>query len=225
MPTVFITGANRGLGLEFTRQYAGDGWRVIATCRKPEQADDLKKLGGDIRIEPLNVDEPDDVRRLAGKIDEPVDLLISNAGVYGRNDPLATIDADDFGHTLHINTIAPVILASSFLSHLRKGKIKKLVAVSSLMGSIAENVSGGSLPYRASKAALNAAWKSIALGVKEDGIIAAVLHPGWVKTRMGGDKAPLDTQTSISGMRTVIEKMDMTKSGGFFSYDGKMLPW
>src|SRR5215217_5333041 len=186
MPTVLITGANRGLGLEFARQYSENGWQVIATVRDADQPSDLDQLK-DVRIERLDMSDLDAVERF-GEWIVALDLLVANAGTYGPKSVRTAEEARDWSETLVVNTIAPYLLAQAVLPAAERTK-GKLIAITSKMGSIADNSSGGFLAYRTSKAALNAAWRNLALDVRGRGIVAAVLHPGWVQTRMGGSSA------------------------------------
>jgi len=219
MPTVLITGANRGLGLEFAHQYASDAWDVIATAREPSP--ELEATGA--RIEALDMLHLGTVAGFGTRIDE-LNLLIANAGTYGPKDAVDAEDARDWLETYSVNTIAPYLLAKSVLP-LVEASGGKLIAISSKMGSIADNGSGGYLAYRTSKTALNSAWRNLSLGTRRSGIIAAVLHPGWVQTRMGGNSAPLQPPESVTGMREVIARLGPEDSGGFFSYDGSRVPW
>jgi NAD(P)-dependent dehydrogenase (short-subunit alcohol dehydrogenase family) len=225
MPTVFITGANRGIGLEFARQYAAEGWRVLATARDPQGATELNELTGDVTVRPLDLDADFfeiDWNGVLGS--EPIDVFISNAGVMGPQRIDTIDDAAEWVNMLAVNTVAPVVLAKAALP-LVKAAGGKLIAITSKMGSIADNGSGGYIAYRSSKAALNAAWRSLAIDVKPDGVSAAVLHPGWVQTRMGGTQAPLTTEQSVAGMRAVIDGLTPERSGGFYNYDGATIPW
>jgi len=217
MPTVLITGANRGIGLELARQYCADGWAVIATVR--EESPELGALG--VEVSRLDMRDFGAVARFGQAIDT-LDLLIANAGTYGPRNPTTAEDADGWSETFAINTIAPFLLAQSVLPAVERGG-GKLIAISTKMGSIADNSSGGFVAYRSSKSALNSAWKSLA--VDNPTVTCAVLHPGWVQTRMGGDSAPLSTEQSVAGMRRVIEGLGRDRSGGFFSYDGTEIPW
>lgn len=226
MPTVIITGANRGLGLEFAREYAAEGWSVIATCRDPARADALKALGKAVEVHGLDVADFAAIRRLAETLrDRPIDVLINNAGVIGSDRNLGELDGESWLATLRVNTVAPILVAQAFLPNLRAGSEKKAVFITSLMGSIADNTSGRYYDYRSSKAGLNAAVKSLAIDLAGDGIIAVVLHPGWVKTDMGGANAPTDPATSVDGMRKVIAKLRRSDSGRFFNYNGKECQW
>ncbi len=231
MPTVLITGANRGLGLEFCRQYADNNWQVIACCRNPAQAstlNDLCQRYPTIQVEDLDVADFNQVDNLSKKLlNTPLDILINNAGVYGdqRDHGFGYLDYPSWLNTLIINTQAPVKLAEAFLPHLKHGSNKLIVNISSLMGSLSDNGSGGSILYRSSKAALNAAMKSVSIDLKPDGIGVLILHPGWVLTDMGGANALIDSKTSVTGMRHVIENFTLAQTGHFIKYDGKNLPW
>ena len=220
MPTLLITGANRGLGLEFARQYAADGWAVIATVRNPDRADDLRRVPGDIRIEQLDVADMDAIRAFAARIDEPIDHLICNAGVMGK---YSEVDPDSWTYTLRVNVIAPTMLALALVDRIAPGG--KVVAITSKMGSIADNESGGGIIYRSSKAALNAVWRSLAIDWRGRDLAVAMLHPGWVQTDMGGAQAPTPPEESIAGLRHVIAGLTREQSGSFLDYQGNAIPW
>jgi NAD(P)-dependent dehydrogenase (short-subunit alcohol dehydrogenase family) len=225
MPTILITGGNRGIGLEFARQYAAEGWRVIATARATAEASDLTALAGDVRVQPLDLADFHAVERFGERLGgEPLDVMIANAGVMGSQRMETGADGEAWIETMRVNSVAPVLLAKSLLGNVAATR-GKLVAITSRMGSIADNGSGGYIAYRASKAALNAAWKSLSIDVKGKGVACAVLHPGWVQTRMGGGNAPLAAEDSVAGMRRTIEGLDAGKSGGFFNHDGAPIPW
>ena len=226
MATVLITGASRGLGLEFCRQYAAEGWQVLACCRNPEMADKLADIP-QVRVFPLDVSDFAQIDKLAAQLqDTAIDVLINNAGIYGDSPRhgFGQLDYAAWTQTLTINTQAPVKMAEAFLPHLQRGDKKMLVSISSQMGSIADNGSGGSILYRTSKAALNAAMKSIAIDLADQGIGVLVLHPGWVKTDMGGPNALIDAQQSVAGMRQVIAQFTLAQSGSFLKYDGSTYP-
>jgi len=227
MATVLITGANRGIGLEFARQYAADGWRVIAACRNPKRAGDLEHVNGDASLVTLDVNDPESVDKLAAELgDAPIDVLINNAGVYlDRGGTLDDIDFDDWATTFAVNTLAPIRVARALAGKVERSKRKLMVFLSSQMGSVGENTSGGSYAYRSSKAALNAAVKSLAIDLKPRGITCAVLHPGWVRTDMGGKNATLDVRDSVHGMRRVIEELKPERTGSFLRYNGEAVPW
>jgi NAD(P)-dependent dehydrogenase (short-subunit alcohol dehydrogenase family) len=230
MPTVLITGANRGLGLEFCREYADKGWKVIACCRNPEQAEELNALSQrytSIQIEALDVAHLDQIDTLSKKLsDTSIDVLINNAGVYGdSNHGFGQLDYQAWLNTLIINAQAPMKMAEAFLPHIKLGSKKLIVNISSLMGSVSDNDSGGSVLYRSSKAALNAAMKSLSIDLKAQSIGVLIFHPGWVKTDMGGANALIDAKTSVGGMCGLIENFTLAQSGAFIKYDGKPMPW
>jgi NAD(P)-dependent dehydrogenase (short-subunit alcohol dehydrogenase family) len=227
MPTCLITGANRGIGLEFARQYAAEGWKVIATCRHPAEAEALNALEGEIEVHSLDVTDFARVEDLAKKLkDEPIDLLINNAGIYGpRVVPYGTVDYAAWAEVLRVDTMAPLKISAVFSEHVAKSKLKRIVAITSNSGSIGDNTSGGSYIYRSAKAALNAVMKSLAIDLKQKQISVAVLHPGWVGTDMGGPGAKIDAFESVAGLREVIDGISLENSGSFLNYDGTELSW
>ena len=219
MPIVLITGANRGLGLEFARQYCRDGWDVVATVRQPTP--ELEGLC--VRVENIDMLDLPALADFGAEFDQ-LDLLIANAGTYGPRSIGNADEAKEWSETFTVNTIAPFLLAQALLPAVEHSR-GKLIAISTKMGSIADNTSGGFIAYRSSKAALNASWRSLALDVRDREVIAATLHPGWVQTRMCGDSAPLAPEDSVTGMRKVIEHLTPEQSGGFFGHDGSQIPW
>ena len=226
MSTVLITGANRGIGLEFARQYAEAGYRVHAACRAPGSADALAALGERVTPHALDVTDHAGIEALAaGLKNEAIDILINNAGIYGEAQDFGKIDYAVWERVMRVNTLAPLKMAECFLPHLEAGKMKMIASITSRMGSIAENDSGGVYIYRASKAALNAAARSLAVDLAPRAITVIVFHPGWVKTDMGGAGALIDAETSVAGMRAVIEGAGPKDSGRFFAYDGAEVPW
>ncbi|NQU60277.1 MAG: SDR family oxidoreductase [Rhodospirillales bacterium] len=227
MPTVFITGANRGLGLEFARQYAADGWRVIATCRDPGKANDLKAVEGDVIIETLDVDDTAAAKKLADNLDDgAIDVLINNAGIYGpREEGLDNIDYAAWEKVLHTNVLSPMAVTAAFAGKVAASEHKTIAVLSSILASIESNVAGGKYIYRSSKAAVNAIFKSLSIDLGGQGIKVVMLHPGWAKTDMGGPKAAVDIPDSVTGLRAVLAKLTDADNGGFFTYEGKTLPW
>jgi NAD(P)-dependent dehydrogenase (short-subunit alcohol dehydrogenase family) len=223
MPLALITGANRGLGLEFARQYARDGWRVLGCCRDPDAAHELASAGAEVMK--MDVTQAADVtaasKRLAGT---SLDLLVCNAGVSGARAPvLKAITQTDFDQVMRTNVLGPMWISSSFADCMPPGG--KIAYVSSRMGSIGAMGNAGSALYRASKAALNAVVKAVSLELASRGVTAIALHPGWVRTNMGGAGADIDAETSVAGMRAVIEDAGPPVSGHFFDYTGKEIPW
>lgn len=231
MPSILITGANRGLGLGFSSYYAKQGWRVFACCRLPETAHALQAIAADhsnLTLHSLDVSDFAQIEQLATTLqNETVDVLLANAGVYSdrKNQGFDYLDYAAWEHTLRINTLAPVKLAEAFLPHLLKSPNPLIASLSSLMGSMTDNSSGGSVPYRSSKAALNAAMKSLAIDLRPQNIGVLILHPGWVKTEMGGENAPTLIEESIAGVVQVIANFSIEKTGHFIDFKGKHLPW
>ncbi len=231
MSTVLITGANRGLGFEFCHQYAAAGWNVLACCRRPQAAKNLEALAvrqPGISLHALDVADHRQIERLAGELGgRAIDVLLNNAGVYGDSKPNAfgSIDYDRWLEVFRINTLAPVKLAETLLPHIMRSQRKLIVAITSLMGSMTDNSSGGAILYRSSKAALNAAMKSLAIDLRGRGVGVLILHPGWVKTDMGGTNAPTSPEESIAGMRRVIDQFTLEASGRFFNFKGQEQPW
>lgn len=241
MTTVLISGANRGLGLEFARRYLADGATVIAGVRDPASATELNALGqethGRLTVHALDVADSASVKAFAAAVgDTPVDILIANAGVGGGTNQmrLGELDYDSWLSVLNTNTLGPVRLAEAFRDNLKRGQEKKLIAITSQMGSTEQNAGGlgslgenvgGFFAYRSSKAALNNAWKGISVALAGDGIAAVVLHPGWVQTDMGGKGAHLTPEQSITGMVKVIAGLTPGDTGRFINYDGAPIPW
>ena len=231
MPTAFVTGANRGLGLEFARQYAADGWDVLAAARDPGRADALRELadgsGGRVEVVKLGVADGAEVARVSRDLGgRPIDLLVNNAGVWGgERQHLPEIDFAEWLRTLDVNTLGPVRMSLALLPNVEAGRGRKIVALTSGLGSIGDNTSGRYYAYRSSKAGLNAAFRSLALDLKDRGVAVAVLSPGWARTDMGGPNATLSAAESVSDLRRVIGGLDLRRSGGFYNVDGSSLPW
>jgi NAD(P)-dependent dehydrogenase (short-subunit alcohol dehydrogenase family) len=216
MPTALITGANRGIGLEFARQYVKDGWDVIATARSSSR--ELEALG--VRIETLDLSDADAIAAFA--VDGPLDLFIANAGTSHPKDTTGAQNARDWQAMMMVNAIAPYQLGKMLLPKMADGG--KMIAISSGMGSIADT-SGGWVPYRTSKAALNMAWSNLALEARGRGIACVLFSPGWVKTDMGGPSADISAEESVSAMRATIDRLTIDDSGRFMRRDGSPLPW
>jgi NAD(P)-dependent dehydrogenase (short-subunit alcohol dehydrogenase family) len=231
MKTVLVTGANRGLGLEFARQYAADGCRVLAACRAPDAAQELRALaaqsGGRIRVLGVDVRDATGVRTAADAVgNEAIDLLVNNAGVGGpRRESLGQLDYAAWQEVLDVNTLGPMRITEAFLESVARSQEKKIVTITSGLGSIADNTSGGSYAYRSSKAAVNMVMRSLAVDLAPRGIICVVISPGWVRTDMGGRGGRLSPAESIEAMRSVIASLTPDDSGKFLSYTGKAYPW
>ena len=226
MPTVLITGANRGLGLEFVRSFAADGWRVHACARNIEKAKRVKAIEGEVICHKLDVTNGLKVASLARELaEEPLDLLINNAGVYGPRTGFGETDYEEWAAVLQVNTLAPLRVVERFVSMLDKGEAKTVVNISSRMGSIASNDNGSAYVYRSSKAALNMITKGLSVDLAPRGITVVSFHPGWVQTDMGGESADIPAEDSIAGMRKVIAGLTPADSGKFFNYDGNEIAW
>lgn len=223
---ILITGANRGLGLEMARQYLAQGDHVIAACRAPDKADALKSLKGALTVERMDMLDWSSIEAVAQKYEgQPMDLVILNAGQFGKTPQgLGQVDLDDWMTVLRVNVMGPYKTMVAFAPHLAAAK-GKLVAISSLMGSINDNTSGGYYTYRSSKAALNSLMKSAAIDLGRKGVTVAVVHPGWVQTDMGGSNAPLTPVESVEKMRHTIAALALKQEGQFLNYDGRPLPW
>ncbi len=225
---VLITGANRGIGLEFTKQYANDGWNVLACCRHPQSAIDLQALASvhsNVKIHTLNVADFTQIDALATQLkDEIIDVLINNAGVYPASS-FGDVDYAAWAEGFKINSMAPLKMAEAFMQQVMRSQLKKIATLSSKMGSINDNTSGASYSYRSSKCAVNMVMKSVSIDLKPYGISVVTLHPGWVQTDMGGINAMINVQTSVTGLRNVIDGLNLINTGQFIAYDGKAIPW
>lgn len=221
--TVVVTGANRGIGLEYARQLSDRGERVIATARRPAEASELRGLDVDVRQ--LDVADPDSVAAFASGLDTAVDVLINNAGVGVRGQSLGSISYDQMRHFFEVNTCGPLRMVEALKSRLDEGASRRIVNMTSRMGSIEDNSSGGSYAYRASKAALNIVNRSLARDLGDQGYVCVVLHPGWVQTDMGGSSAPTTPEESVSGLLRVIDGLGPPDNGRFYDFTGEELPW
>ena len=221
--TVLITGANRGLGLEFARQYQEAGWTVIGTARSPDRAEDLKALG--VEVLQLDVVDRDSIAALAATLDgRGIDMLINNAGIFPRVSEIEAVSADDYARTLMVNTLGPMLVTQALMPNLRGGELKRIVNITSQLASI-ENNSGGYYGYRESKAALNMFTRSLALELGPEGFICLAIHPGWVRTDMGGPQANLSAEESITAMRKTIDNMTPDDNGVYRGYTGEIVAW
>jgi len=230
-PTVLITGANRGLGLEFVRQYAGDGWRVLACCRDPASATELKALtggsGSRVIVQRLDLARVENIDMLAGDLaEEDIDVLINNAGTMGPlRQSLGDLDYSAWTDVVQVNVLSPLRMVEAFLPHLARSHQRKVVSISSALGSLSREKEDSRLYYRMSKAALNMVMKQIASQLAPMGVTVLLLHPGWVRTDMGGADAALDVGESIHGMRGVIAGAGINDAGRFLDYRGRTVPW
>ena len=226
MPTVLITGSNRGIGLEFVRQYAAAGWRVLATCRNPINVGDLSKISGDVEVHGLDINNELQIKKLANDLKTlPINLIINNAGVYGgRPQNLNDCDVREWLNVIQTNAISALNICKYFLPNLIETQ-GKIACISSKMGSITENSSGGSYIYRSSKSALNSIMRSLAIDLYKKSVAICILHPGWVQTDMGGANALISSTKSVAGLRNVIEDLSLSDTGKFYDYDGSEIAW
>lgn len=220
-----VTGANRGIGLELVRQLIARGARVDAACRRPQEAEELCATGA--RVHEVDVASDDSVAAFAEALaDRPIDLLINNAGVYGdARQRMSDFDYSAATRTFETNALGALRVSQALLPHLRRGHGKKIAHISSAMGSIGATTSPGDLAYRVSKAALNMISRSIALELHDDHIISLVVHPGWVRTDMGGPNAPTSAAESARGILTQIDAASFIDSGQFVDYQGARCAW
>jgi NAD(P)-dependent dehydrogenase (short-subunit alcohol dehydrogenase family) len=231
MPSALITGANRGLGLEFARQYLANGWQVYAACRDPESASELRRLadgsGQKLVIIGLDVTDPLSIKAAAAELaGRAIDVLLNNAGVGGvRGQTIGNIDYKAWAKVLDVNTLGPMRVAEAFVDNVARSERKLIVTITSGMGSIADNTSGGAFAYRSSKAAVNMVVRSLAIDLAPRGITCVVINPGWVQTDLGGSQATLAPAESVTRLRRLMERLGPAQSGRFFNYDGREYAW
>jgi NAD(P)-dependent dehydrogenase (short-subunit alcohol dehydrogenase family) len=230
MNNILITGANRGIGLEFCKQYLNQENYLYVCCRHPDSAEELKSLQkqypNNLSILKLDVSSETDIHELKNLLaNKPIDILINNAGILTKKESGIELDAKSWHTILETNTIAPYLIINTLLENLRLGKQKKIINMSSILGSIALTEDGEYVAYNASKAALNSITKSLSKTHLKDHFTVVCLHPGWVRTDMGGPNAQIDVQKSVSGMIKLISGLSINDSGKFYGYDGKELPW
>ena len=231
METVLITGANRGIGLELTRQYLKKPTRVIATCRAPELATALSELkqphANTLQVTALEVTNDSSIKALVEKLkDQPIDVLINNAGVSGgKHQDIHDVDYAWWAHTLAVNTIAPFRVTVALLQNLRRSPNPRVITLSSQLGSMLRPTSSGYYIYRSSKAAVNKVMQGLAVDLRPDNIIVCPVHPGWVQTEMGGVNADLTVDQSASGLIQLIDRLTPSDSGRFFKWNGEAHPW
>jgi len=229
---VLITGSNRGIGLALARESLDRGDRVFATCRHPDEADDLHALAADyadrLTILRLDVTDEETIEASVEAVqseEDGLELLINNAGVSPSGERLGRLDADTMLNTFHVNAVGPVIVAQAYLDLLRSGHDPKIVNISSRLGSLAQKSSGGRYSYSSSKAALNMLTRALAFDLRSDGITVLTMHPGWVQTDMGGSGAPVAPSDSAQGILRVADELTMSDTGEFYTYQGREVPW
>jgi NAD(P)-dependent dehydrogenase (short-subunit alcohol dehydrogenase family) len=227
---VLITGANRGIGLEHVRFFASRGVNVFAAVRNPQEAHELtalqSTLAGVIKIFPYDAISNQSnitLKNLIGNV--PIDLLLANAGDFGTNTALANMNTDDFFTQVQVNALAPLRLAEALVDNVALSDAKIIAFQSSIMGSTTLNEGGGFYSYRASKAMLNIFVKNLSIDLKPRNITVVALHPGWVKTRMGGPDAALSVVDSVAGQQIIFETINLESTGTFINHDGQQLEW
>ena len=227
MPTVLVTSSSRGIGREFVRQYAAEGWRVIAACRTPETVDgELRAMGDGVRPIALDVTDLASVEAVAREEEAPLDLLLNTAGVIGQGgEGPGEINYAEWARVLDVNTMGPVRVLDALADRLAAAEGAKAVTLTSGMGSIGDVGSGGSLIYRTSKAAVNMAMRSRAFALQPRGITVAVINPGWVRTDMGGPGGSISVEESVTAMRKVIDALTPEQTGTFLNWKGGGYPW
>ena len=228
---ILVTGANRGIGLEMVKIAVSKRWQVFACCRNPHTADKLNEVatmsGGLVNVKIVDVTDRAQIQALAYELrNECIDILINNAGIYGEtNGSLGEFSDADWLNTFQINTIAPLRMAEAFVDPVACSQKKLIATMSSKMGSMDDNGSGGCYVYRSSKAAVNAVVKSLSIDLKPKGITCVALHPGWVKTDMGGPNAEITTRQCVTQLFNILENCTTKDSGKFIDVDGNEVPW
>ena len=227
MPTVLITGTSRGIGLEFVKQYAAEGWKVIAVARNPGSDDRLGEVSGEVSIHLLDVTDAAAVASFSETIkDQPIDVLINNAGINGnRMKKFGNTDYEAWEDMLRVNTLAPLRMTEALISNILQSNMRTVACISSVIGSIGRNSTGGRYDYRSSKAALNAVIASMALDLAEQDVKVLALHPGWVQTERNGPEAPIPLDVSIAGMRKLMDDATAETSGKYLNFRGEEYDW
>jgi NAD(P)-dependent dehydrogenase (short-subunit alcohol dehydrogenase family) len=229
MSTILITGVNRGIGLQALKHYAALGWQVIGTCRDPDSADEARAVAGQgkVALYPLEVSDTAAVNALAGELaGTAIDVLFLNAGMMGKASMvLGKLDADDFRRVMDVNVVALAMCVQAFRAHVAASERGVIVGMGSFLGSIGSNNDGGGYSYRASKAAVHAIMRSVSIDLRDEGVLAIAMHPGWVQTEMGGPDATISTEESVRGMAAVIAGLRSADSGKLLTYSGEELPW
>lgn len=231
MKTILITGANRGIGLEHVRRFAASGAQVFAAARSPTEATELQSLAaahdGRITVLAYDANDPEAPAQLKAALgDTPLDLLFANAGAMGdKGQSFGSVDVEQVLQLIRINALAPLKLVEALADHVARSQRRLIAFQSSLMGSVGDNGSGGYYAYRLSKGALNMIAKGVSNDLRSRGVIAVALHPGWVKTRMGGTGAPVSVEACVAGQQRLLDSLTPADSGRFFNYDGKELAW
>ena len=231
MPTLLLTDSNRGIGLELCAQYLEAGWDVHASCRDPSNATRLNALAEQFpeklyihTLDTRNIDQIADLKKTLA--DTPIDLLFNNAGIYGtKANHLGHLDHEAWLETFRTNVISPMMVIEAFVDNVARSQKKSIVNLTSKMGSIDDNGFGGRYAYRSSKAALNMTMVSASIELKDSDIGVYLIHPGWVRTDMGGPNGELSVDKSVSRIRALVENFTLEDSGKFFDIDGSIIRW
>jgi len=231
MKTLFLTGANRGIGLAIVEQALKGTYRIFAGCRQPQKAAALQALAADnserLTLIPIDVTDDASIQAAAAAVAEQtdaIDLLINNAGIFPHGERIDNLDARTMLHAFHVNSVGPMIVVQKFLPLLRASRGAKILNITSQLGAITRHVSSY-YSYNSSKAALNMLTRILASDLRSAGILAVVVHPGWVQTDMGGAAAPLRPDESARGILRLAQRLTMAESGEFFTWDGRKHPW
>lgn len=229
MSSILITGSNRGIGLALAQTYAADGWRVLATARFPSDAHELRALAKQnplVSLHTLDVGDGDAIKTLARALKAvPIDVLMNNAGVYDHSPRFGDTDYDAWMEVFQVNTMAALRMAEAFVDNVARSQRKIMAAISSGMGSIADNSSGGYYAYRTSKSALQMVMRSLAIDLAPRGILSVALNPGWVRTDMGGPGGSLSPEECARRLLGIVEKLRPSDTGKFWHHTGKEFPW
>jgi short-subunit dehydrogenase len=231
MNTILITGTNRGIGLELTKIFAENNWDVIACCRNPKKADKLTALSKqykNIMIHKLDVEDFNDIENLKETLKKTkIDILLNNAGIYGgqKGQFFGKIDYKSFKNTFKVNTLAPLKICETFIEQIKNSDKKTVAIITSMMGSISLNKDGKEFIYRVTKCAANMVVKCLANELQNDEVTVLAIHPGWVKTDMGGKDAPVTPEESAKGIYNILTKADKSTTGKFLDFQGNELPW
>lgn len=225
MTTILITGANRGIGLELAKQSLAKGWTVAATARPDSDQAALRALDGDLQIFEFDVTDEAAIQKAASQFDKALDVVVNNAGIIGPQRQATTdMDYAGFAQTLAVNTIAPLMVTNAFLPHLRRSQQPKLITISSQMGMMT-STSSDRIAYRASKSAVNKVMQGLTTDLRSEGIATLTLHPGWVRSDMGGSSADISTQESAAGILQRIAELSIDRTGQFLNYAGETMAW
>jgi NAD(P)-dependent dehydrogenase (short-subunit alcohol dehydrogenase family) len=226
LTTILITGVGRGIGNALAKTALQRGWSVIGSVRDVQEAKILEaRFGNRFQTLVFDVTDGNTITKAAEALDIPIDIVINNAGIIGpKRQSTLDMDFDGFAETLAVNVLAPLRVSQAYLPHLKRSSHPRLITISSNMGTMSYAKSD-QIAYRASKTAVNKVMQGLATDLKSMGIAVACVHPGWVRTDMGGKHADIDVAESASGIIDIAERLDIAKTGKFLNYDGTSLAW